>query len=148
MESRRLRERSARLLVDELRSSLAELADSELELRTLAVFATRLRNLDPQQLSELHSAASTQRPVVTTAFEPGPDGRTEITGLLRELLGAEIEPEFRRSDRLLFGVELTVGALRVSASGSQRLESLEAEFRRALTDLAAETDTREHRGTA
>ena len=133
-----LRERSARLLIDELRASLGELADSELEQRTIAVFAARLRNLEPGQLSELRSAAGSHTPVVTTAFDPGPDGRTEITALLREVLDVEAEPEFRQSDRLLFGIELLVGAQRVSASGSQRLESLDAAFNQVLVELIAQ----------
>lgn len=144
-----LRERSARLLVDELRSSLLELADSDLERRTIDVFSTRMRNLDAQQLSELRSAASTRELIVTTAFVLSESERAEVTALVNEILGtrARVQPDFRQGDRLLFGIELTVGAVRVSATGSQRMESLAAEFSRALAQLAAQQDSRVSRAT-
>lgn len=131
----RLRERSARLLVDELRASLAELAGSDLEQRTIAVFGQRLRDLEPQQLKALRSSAQADTPTITTAFDPGADGRNELTALLHEVLGPDTEPEFRQSERLLFGVELIVGAQRMSVSGSQRMESLATAFNRALSEL-------------
>lgn len=132
-----LRERSARLLVDELRASLADLADEELEERVGAVFARRLGELDGAQLTALREAAARHVPVLTTAF-PLPDAQVaRLTELVTRVLRGRHPPRFVTDERLLFGIELTVGALRVGVSGSQRLAALETAFGTALTELGA-----------
>lgn len=143
----RLRDRSARLLVAELRTSLGDLADSSLERQTVAVFASRLESLPETRLEEFRTAARSDRPLITSAFEPDEAARQELTALLKRVLATDWEPEYTTSKDLLFGIELTVGALRLVVSGSQRLESLETAFGEALSEINALNGTGEPRGT-
>ena len=133
----RLRHRSAELLLAELRASLTDLADAELEERVTAVFARRLAALEPERLEQLRAAAKAHAPVVTTAFPASAEQRERLAALLRDTLGGERPPRFESDERLLFGVELTVGALRVAASGRQRVAALEVAFDEALSELAS-----------
>lgn len=131
----RLRSRSAQLLVAELRASLRELADMELEQQTIRAFRSRLTALDQAQLNLLQDAARQQPAHISTAFDPGAEGRQLLTELLQEALHSEQQPEFSVDEELLFGIELTVGAQRVAVSGSERLRALTRAFNSALSEL-------------
>lgn len=56
---------------------------------------------------------------------------------MNDVTSSTTPPSFVIDDRLLFGVELTVGAVRVAVSGGERLAALEAGFDEALADLEA-----------
>ncbi|MFA5569640.1 MAG: hypothetical protein WC972_13440, partial [Trueperaceae bacterium] len=132
-----LQDRSAELLLSELRATLDDLADDDLERRTTAVFARRLRELEPAHVAELRAAALDAAPVIATAFELGEPQRRELAELVNDVTSTITPPSFVIDDRLLFGVELTVGAVRVAVSGDERLAALEAGFDQALADLEA-----------
>jgi len=132
-----LQDRSAELLLSELRATLDDLADDDLERRTTAVFARRLRELEPAHVAELRAAALEAAPVIATAFELGEAQRRELAELVNDVTSTTTPPSFVIDDRLLFGVELTVGAVRVAVSGYERLAALEAGFDQALADLEA-----------
>ena len=134
----RLRDRSARLLVEELRASLTDLAGADLEQQAVSVFARRLQDLPEARLAELRAAARTGRPQITTAFEAGEVARQELAALLRQVLDNTEPPEFTTDKRLLFGIELTVGSLSVEVSGNRRLSGLEAAFDNALSGITAD----------
>ncbi len=136
-----LQERSAELLLEELRATLVDLADDDLEQRTTAVFARRLQELDPGRLAELRAAAHEATPVISTAFDLGEAQRNELAQLVKRVANSNAEPSFVTDARLLFGVELTVGAVRVAVSGGERMAALEVAFDDALADLDAKRRT-------
>ncbi len=130
-----LRRRNSGLLLDALRSALSELADASLEQQAVAAFRRRLRQLDAAARSELRDAARSAPVVVATAFEPSDEVRSELEDAVRELTDASVSPRFGVDERLLFGVTLSVGGLRVDGSANGHLEALEEAFDTALQDL-------------
>lgn len=140
-----LRHRTAQLLVRELRNSLRDLADTDLEQHTLHSFLRRLRQLPDSELESLKAGAADATPEVVTAFELTDEVKAELEKTLREQLDVTGSPTFRQDPELLFGVELTLGAQHLALSGAQRLHALDLAFRDALSDLeqdrsAAEAD--------
>lgn len=130
-----LRRRNASLLLDALRSALAGLADASLEQQALAVFRRRLAGLDAATRAELRTAARSAPVVVATAFEPNDEVRSELEDVVRELTDASARPRHTVDERLLFGVTLSVGGIRVDGSAGGHLETLEGAFDAALRDL-------------
>jgi F-type H+-transporting ATPase subunit b len=136
---------SARLLLDELRATLADLADAELEEHALARFLQELATLPTASLAELRAGAAQETPVLTTAFELTPELQAQVGAACAELLGAGVTPRFMVEPQLLFGAELTVGALRVEFSGRQRTAALASAFEAALREAATAPAAREQR---
>ncbi len=141
-----LRRRSAELLVDELRDSLADLADTQLDERVAEVFVKRLATLDDEQVKELRTAAAEGPLVLATAHPLGDGERARLSESLTGLLGAGAAPRFETDESLLFGVELRAGALRVAVSGRQRLAALDAAFAGALDELVVRERGGAHAG--
>lgn len=127
-----LQVRSARLLVEELEASLKELADESLEERTVERFIARLDELDEESVAELRTAALSARPVVNTAYELEEPLAARLTEAVELLLDGGEPPTFETDESLLFGVELAVGAMRLSFSGRDRLAALGAAFDAAI----------------
>lgn len=135
----RLTADSARVLTAELRSALAGLAGAELEEQAAHVFIRRLGELPGETLQALKAATAT--PVITTAFTPSEQVRTLLTEAVQDVVGSDAAPRFETDPALLFGVELTVGAIRLEASGRQRLTALETEFAAATEEALRSTGT-------
>jgi F-type H+-transporting ATPase subunit b len=133
-----LRRRSAELLTDEVRRALAELADASLERRSAAVFGRRIGELDEERREELRRAAEEGPVRIASAFEPDEELREELTGAVRELLGAGSEPTFERDPELGFGVALQVGGVRVGWTAQGYAQGLEEAFGDALAELRGE----------
>ncbi len=131
-----LRRRNAELLIDELDTALRGLADIGLEERAAAVFRRRLEELDADTRAQLRDAARSAQPVVATAFEPSDAVRESLRDATRELTGGASEPRFVRDERLLFGITLTVGGMRVDGSATGHLEALAQAFDTARRELA------------
>lgn len=126
----RLLDKGASVLVSELNDALRELADSDLEEQSARLFARDLASLPPDQLQRLRG--SEERPVVTTAFQPVPKTRELLTAAVAEATGSSATPDFQLDPSLLFGAALTVGPVRVEASGRRRLANLGTAFEAAL----------------
>lgn len=137
--------RMSGLVVDEVRGTLASIAGAELDAPVWARFEERLRAMSNEQRSTLAAAAQGKVRVVT----PRPlDAATAETAraALRKLLGAE-RAEFEVDRRLLLGVVVEAGGLRVDGSVAARLDSLERSFAAAL-DLVDEIAPRSAAVTA
>jgi len=120
----------ASVLVTELKDSLKELANADLEEQAARLFTQRLADLEPEELARLREASGT--PVVTTAYEPSKESRALLTEAARSVTGTEATPSFELEPGLLFGAALTVGPVRVEASGRRRLANLASAFEAAL----------------
>jgi len=132
----RLRQRTAALLLAELRSSLADLAGDGLEEHAVRVFQGRLRELPEVHLRDLRKAARDAPVELTSAARLTEQQQQELTRVVQEVIGAEARLRFSVDQDLLFGTELKAGPMLVAVSGRQRLESLDAEFSRTLAGLA------------
>ena len=130
-----LRRRNTGLLLDAMRSALSGLADASLEQQAAAAFRRKLQRLDATAQQELRDAARSAPVVVATAFEPSDEVRGELEDAVRELTGASDGPRFDVDERLLFGVTLSVGGIRVDGSANGHLEALEEAFDTVLHDL-------------
>ncbi len=137
----RLRQRTATLLLAELRSSLADLAGDGLEEHAARVFQGRLRELPEGHLHELRKAARESPVELTSAARLTEQQQEELTRVVQEAIGADADLRFSVDEDLLFGTELMAGPMLVAVSGRQRLESLEAEFSKTLADLAKGTSS-------
>jgi len=125
-----LLEKGAEVFVSELSGALQDLADGALEEQALGLFVSQLRHLPADQAVLLREQSAT--PVVTTAFAPSPSARSSLTAAIKEATGTEAEPQFAQDPSLLFGAALTVGPVRVEASGRRRVAQLEAAFQAVL----------------
>lgn len=132
----RLTSDSARVLTAELRAALAGLAGADLEEQAARVFVRRLGELPGETVQALKT--ETAVPVITTAFEPSEEVRALLAEAVQGATGKAVTPRFETDAALLFGAELTVGAIRLEASGRQRLTALETEFA-AATEKALRT---------
>jgi hypothetical protein len=74
--------------------------------------------------------------LITTAFEPSEATRAELRGAVEAFLGAPVAPRFERDERIVFGVRLTVGGMRVDGSAAGSLEALADAFDAARRELA------------
>lgn len=129
----------ASVLVKELNDSLKELADADLEEQAARLFTERLADLGPAERAQLREASGA--PVVTTAFEPSPGTRELLTEAVRSVAGPAATPTFEVEPELLFGAALTVGPVRVEASGRRRLANLASAFEAALDKQAPQSLT-------
>jgi F-type H+-transporting ATPase subunit b len=130
-----LRRRTGDLLLAELRGALTHLADASLERQAVAAFRRRLERLDARTRDALRAAADSAPVVIATAFVPQGEARADLAAAVDDLLGGGREPIFARDDRLLLGVTLTVGGMRVDGSAEGRLAALEGAFDDALREL-------------
>ena len=126
--------RSAKVLVSELGASLADLADAELEEQSAHTFVRKLAQLPQAELVLLRESAADA--LVTTAFEPSESVKRLLASAVQQATSQTQAPRFETDPSLLFGAELTVGPVRVEASGRRRLAALEAEFGAVLEQAA------------
>lgn len=122
--------RVSKLVVDEVRTTVASVAGVELDHPAWARFEEHLRALPAEQRRSLAEAARGAVRVVT------PRPLASITAdaaraALRELLDAR-SVSFATDPDLLLGVALEAGGLRLDGSAAARLESLERSFATAL----------------
>jgi F-type H+-transporting ATPase subunit b len=133
-----LRRRSAELLTEELHRALDDLADASLERQAARVFRERLAELDEARVEEVRHARADGEVRIATAFPPGDDLRSDLTGAVRDVLGSDVEPTFERDPELGFGVALRVGGLELGWSARGYAEGLDEAFEDALAELRGE----------
>lgn len=119
-----LRRSAPAVLADALRHGWRELADEELEDHTVRTFARRLAGLGDDTRAALAAAARRGPVTLATAFEPTRERRAALVDAVREVLGREADPTFERDPRLLAGVALRAGDLRVGWSVDDHLADL------------------------
>jgi len=122
--------RVSKLVVDEVRSTVASVAGAELDSPARARFEERMCAMTHAQRSSLAEAArGTVR--VLTPRPLAPATADKARSALRELLGVH-SVSFARDPDLLLGVALEAGGLRVDGSAAARLQTLERSFASAL----------------
>jgi F-type H+-transporting ATPase subunit b len=127
---REFRERAEERLFNILRQVLVDVADSELDRRTVEVFLERLASLDETQRrafvpNRVDGAAKVS---VRTAFELGGGQRDHIRQVLKQELDEALEVEFDVEEELLAGIELRLDGRKFGWSLRDYLDGLEEEL--------------------
>ncbi|MCD6672907.1 MAG: hypothetical protein LT106_08625 [Burkholderiaceae bacterium] len=122
--------RVSKLVVDEVRATVASVAGVELDHPAWARFEEHLRALPAEQRRSFAEAARGAVRVVTPRPLASVTADTARSAL-RELLDAR-SVSFDTEPDLLLGVALEAGGLRLDGSAAARLESLERSFATAL----------------
>ncbi len=109
------------------RKALADLASQSLEEQSVNVFIKRLHALKEDDKKEFVAAFkdNTTPLIVRSAFELPAPQQTEINKAVSELLGKEIQFEFRTEPELISGIELMANGYKLAWSISEYLNSLE-----------------------
>jgi F-type H+-transporting ATPase subunit b len=134
-EAAELSDRLARLAaaesLDIARSVLKGLADTDLEERISAVFAQRLRAMNPRTKEAF--GVSLKRPdgapVVASSFELSERDKATLQSAVNETFSADIPLRFAASSQGIAGIEL--------ASGGQRLSWTLADYLKTLQEKVA-----------
>lgn len=130
-EAAALADRLARLAaaesIDIARSALKDLADADLEERISAVFALRLRGMDPKPREALGLSLkrSESVPVVASCFTLSDHERATIQTAVNETFSADIALRFENSAHGIAGIELTSGGQRLSWTIAGYLKDLD-----------------------
>ncbi len=142
-EARSLNEDISRRAQEEVfaiaRKTLLDLAGSTLEERMSEVFTRRLRALDDEAKQGLAASlnASSELPLVRSAFELPPEQRAAICQALNESCGVETELRFETAPELVSGIELTTHGQKVAWSISDYLGSLKKSVSELLEEEAS-----------
>ncbi len=131
-----LKTRMVGRVVELVRKVLADLADSELEARLIAVFFGRLRDEDRQIFLKGHETKALLR----TGFALDKRLRQEITSKMRELIPGLTTVDFEHDPALGLGLQLLVGDRRLEWNISRYLRDFEDEMRKAVS-IGGEEET-------
>jgi len=109
------------------RKTLQDLAGTDLEERTVEMFAKKLRELEGGEKEQLVSAlVPASSPVlVRTAFDLPQTQRELVKKTIKETLGIEVQARFETVPDLVSGIELTANGQKVAWSIAGYLSSLE-----------------------
>jgi len=109
------------------RKTLQDLAGTNLEERTVDVFAQKLRELEGEEKEQLAYVlgASSSPVLIRTAFDLPQAQRDLIKKTIKETLGIEIQARFETVPDLVSGIELTANGQKVAWSIAGYLSSLE-----------------------
>jgi F-type H+-transporting ATPase subunit b len=113
---------------------LRDLADTELEDRTIGVFLERVRALPEQERTEFLRAVSeaSGRIEVTSAFQIRSDLAAEVEQVVADWTGAEVDLRFRVDPELALGIEMRAGDRKVGWSVNSYLADLRQAIARHL----------------
>lgn len=134
-----LRKQAAERFLEVARRALGDLADADLEAQMVAHFLDRLRRADRSMIDDLASAcrASGEPVHVFSSFELPPALQRKITGVVHDDLGDDLEVEYRVSNEITCGLELSGGGRSILWSLDGYLDSLERQLSRMLGDSGA-----------
>ncbi|MGC9320021.1 MAG: hypothetical protein ACP5KN_18460 [Armatimonadota bacterium] len=137
---RELRRRTSQQVCTVARRALRDLADVELQRQITDVFIQRLREVPDDERDQLRDALRTSErpPVIASAFQVPPQRRDELVAATRELLATEQQVDFRVSEDLLCGIELSAGGRKLSWSIDSYLDAVEESITEALERELAE----------
>lgn len=107
------------------RRVLAELADSELEVRMVKVFLDKLDDIGAEERTSLAAATAGNEVSVATAFDLPDNLRSEIERRVSSLLGLDSRIRFETVPEFVCGIELEVGAHKVAWNITDYLGELE-----------------------
>lgn len=141
---RQFRERAEHRLLDILRRVLADVADSELEARTIEVFLERITRVDRDELAAAAAADDGARRLrVRTAFELSEAQRARVEQVLADCLDADVEVDFDIDPSVLAGIEVRLDGRKFGWSLSDYLQGLEDELWRNVHDEVGNPNAKE-----
>ncbi|WP_417387464.1 hypothetical protein [Gimesia sp.] len=116
---------------------LKELADTDLQEQTIAVFMNRIRQIDATQKKEFLARLESTDPkvLVESAFELPPTDRKNIEDLIHEDLSPDVAIHFRVNPDLICGIDLHLAGYKIAWNLQESLEELEEEFIHSLRDV-------------
>jgi F-type H+-transporting ATPase subunit b len=141
-EAAELGDRLARLAaaesLDIARSVLKGVADADLEERISAVFAQRLRGMNPKTKEAF--GVSLERPdgapVISSSFELSERDKATLQTAVNETFSADIPLRFAASSQGIAGIELASGGQRLSWTLADYLKTLEEKVAALLESRA------------
>ncbi|MEO0947823.1 MAG: F0F1 ATP synthase subunit B [Cyanobacteria bacterium J06641_5] len=129
--SERLQQQLAARVQEIARRSLRDLADADLEDRTIAVFLRHLRDLDVENRNLL--AGNAAEMTLSSSFELSPAARRQIAAALQAAGIAEGEAlRFATTPELIFGIELQTRDGELGWNAKNYLRSLETEVKQLI----------------
>jgi F-type H+-transporting ATPase subunit b len=125
------------------RKALADLSETSLEERMVAVFIRRLRELDGETKGKMATAlkASTGQIIIRTAFELAPAHRSLVATAMGETLGTETQLRFQTAAELIGGIEMSTDGQKVAWSIKDYLASLEKAVNELLKEKSKPANT-------
>lgn len=125
---RLFQQRSGQQIVEISRNALSQLADIEIEKRSLELFVSKLKDLSSNDIENLkREFESTGRSDIHTAFPISKDWQTRIEKALAEVFGLHTVL-FVTTPEIVCGVELRIGGIKIGWSIQEYLESLTDEL--------------------
>lgn len=117
------------------RRALRDLADGELEEQVARIFLERLEGLDDKERRKFEKACrgAEGRTVVKSRFDLPPNTRGSITRAIHERLCEDAEVEYRQSDGIACGIELSAGSQELAWSLDAYLDDIEKALAAELT---------------
>lgn len=125
-----LRQRTAEAVEAVAQKALRDLADTQLEQQIVAVFIERLKCLDKEQCEAMVDNAGTLR--VSSRFELDSALRSRLTRALHEHVAADAEVEYRQSDELLCGIEVSGEGRRLGWNLADYMEGLQSRVKESF----------------
>ena len=133
---RELRQRVGRGAGQITRQALQDLANTQVEQRMVDLFATRIRELEPDAKAEISGSIqeSDGEVVIRSAFELPAQAQQTITDAVREyrLNGNDLRACFETAPDLISGVQLQAAGHQVAWTIRDYLDHLEEQIQQAL----------------
>lgn len=105
---------------------LTDLADTTLEEQICDVFLQKIKTLGAEKVEQLRqSFKRSELLTVRSAFKLSSEQRSAFTDAIRELLGEEVEVQFRTSSDEVGGIELSAGGYKMAWTIAEYLDGLE-----------------------
>ncbi len=116
------------------RKTLKDLADEDLDAQVTEKFIQEIKRLSEEQVEKIKKAADQRSGeiTVTTATPIARNQRNTLERELTELLGRDLNVQFKESDELICGAALTIPGHKVSWSMEGHLDSLEGNVNRLI----------------
>lgn len=116
-----------------VRKALRDLADADLESRTLEQFKRQLGESDSEagEMRELVRQAG-EKLTVFTAFDLSQEQRDDLRNTIKERADKDVEVTFGTSEALVWGVEVRANGQKVAWSAQDYVDGLEQKVRQML----------------
>ena len=123
------------------RKTLTDLASARLEERMVALFAVRLREMDPDARKTFEAAlkSTTVPTIVRTTFELSAEEQATVQNSINEAFSIDAHLRFETAPDLISGIELTANGQKVAWSIADYLTSLG----KSVDELLKQQDTPE-----
>jgi len=109
------------------RKILTEMADEEIENKITGIFISKLGELGDSDRGQLRDSITRKgnTVLIRSAYDLSEQDRTRLSDSVRKIAGPGISIEFRKSEKLLAGIELSAEGHKIAWNINDYLESLE-----------------------